>query len=133
MAVPKYDALTALKILNAFVPVTRFNKGEVGKIIEEVKNDGPRVIVKNNTPECVMISMEEYQDLVEKSNRTITLVQSKEEEEKRKAFIKKIREHVPEPIHATMTPKERAEYLDRVGPIMIDEEAVNELRRISII
>ena len=34
-----YDALTATKMLNAFVPISRFNKGEAGKIIEEVKRD----------------------------------------------------------------------------------------------
>ncbi len=133
MPVPKYDAMTALKMLNAFISITRFNKGEAGKIIEEVKTDGPRVIVKNNNPECVMISVEDYEELVRKSQRTITLIQSKEEEEKRKAFIKKIREHVTPPIKPTMTPEERIKFLDETGPILVDEEAVNELRRISIL
>jgi len=30
------------------------------KIIDEVKADGIRVIVKNNVPECVMLTVEEY-------------------------------------------------------------------------
>ncbi len=59
-----YDALTAIKMLNAFVPISRFNKGEAGKIIEEVKRDGIKVIVKNNAPECVMLSVEAYEKLV---------------------------------------------------------------------
>lgn len=59
-----YDAMTATKMLNAFVPISRFNKGEAGKIIEEVKRDGIRVIVKNNAPECVMLSVEAYEKLV---------------------------------------------------------------------
>ena len=43
---PMYDTMTATKMLNAFVPISRFNKGEAGKIIEEVKRDGIKVIVK---------------------------------------------------------------------------------------
>ena len=39
-----YDALTATKMLNSFVSISRFNKGEAGKIIEEVKRDGIKVI-----------------------------------------------------------------------------------------
>ena len=59
-----YDAMTATKMLKGFVPISRFNKGEAGKIIEEVKRDGIRVIVKNNAPECVMLSVEAYEKLV---------------------------------------------------------------------
>jgi PHD/YefM family antitoxin component YafN of YafNO toxin-antitoxin module len=59
-----YDAMTATKMLNSFVPISRFNKGEAGKIIEEVKRDGIKVIVKNNAPECVMLSVEAYEKLV---------------------------------------------------------------------
>ena len=40
------NATNALKMIKAMVPITRFNKGEAGKIIEEVKRDGIRVIVK---------------------------------------------------------------------------------------
>jgi len=131
MPVPQYDSLTALKVLNAMVSVSRFNKGEAGKIIEEVKEDGIRVIVKNNVPECVMITVEKYQELIDAANHTAHLIQSKEEDEKRKKFIKKIRANVQPPMPAQMTAKERRAFLDSVGPINIDEEAVNELRRIS--
>lgn len=133
MAVPQYDSVTALKMLNAFVPITRFNKGEAGKIIDEVKKDGIRVIVKNNVPECIMITVEEYDKLSTAANKKIVLNQSKEDEEKRKALIKKIRANVQPPMPPSMSVEERIQFLKETGPIHVDEDAVNELRRISII
>ena len=64
------------------------------------------------------------------ANRTVTLNVSKEAEEKRKEFIKKIRANVQPPLPPQMSVEEA---LERYGskPIDIDEEAVNELRRIS--
>lgn len=132
MLAAQFNAINTLKLINAIVPITRFNKGETGKIIEEVQQEGPRVIVKNNVPECVMISLEDYNSLIETANRTVTLNVSKEAEEKRKEFIKKIRANVQPPLPPRMSVEE---VLARYGsqPIEIDEEAVNELRRISTI
>lgn len=56
----------AVNALNSMIPISRFNKGEAGKIFEEVRQNGFRVVVKNNTPECVLISPKEYEDLFEK-------------------------------------------------------------------
>lgn len=125
------NAANALKMINAMVPITRFNKGEAGKIIEEVKRDGIRVIVKNNIPECIMITVEEYNALNEAANKTVILNQSKEWEEKRKAWIQKVRANVQPPMPPRMSVEERIEFLKNCGPIEVDEEAVNELRRIS--
>ena len=94
---PKYDAMTAAKMMRAFVPISMLNKGGAGKIIEEVKRDGIRVIVKNNAPECVMISVEEYDNYVKERSIPKIIPQTKEAQEKRKAFIQKIRQNVPPP------------------------------------
>ena len=120
-----------VQLLNATVPITRFNKGEAGKIIDEVKQDGIRVIVKNNVPECILITVDEYSRLYEAANRNIRLIQTKESEEKRKAFIEKIRARAVPPLEPKLSPSERKALMDSIGPINIDEEAVNELRRIS--
>ena len=108
------NAANALKMINAMVPITRFNKGEAGKIIEEVKRDG----------------IEEYNALTEAANKTVILNQSKEWEEKRKAWIQKVRANVQPPMPPRMSV---AEALEKYGsrPIEVDEEAINELRRIS--
>ena len=37
MPIPNYDNVTAAKLIHSFVPISRLNKGEAGKIIEEVK------------------------------------------------------------------------------------------------
>lgn len=71
-----YDAMTATKMLKSFVPISRFNKGEAGKIIEEVKRDGIKVIVKNNAPECVMLTVETYEKLVEESRRVVKPIET---------------------------------------------------------
>ena len=46
------------KLLNSFVAISRFNKGEAGKIIDEVHEEGFKIIIKNNEPVCVMITPE---------------------------------------------------------------------------
>ena len=86
------------------------------------------MIVKNNVPECVMISVEEYDRFVMFMNRPIKVVQTKEQEERRKAFIKKIRENVPPIIPAK---RKLEDVIKEIGPLDIDENAVNELRRLG--
>lgn len=125
-----YDALTATKMLYAFVPISRFNKGEAGKIIEEVKRDGIRVIVKNNAPECVMITVEDYDRLVLESKRVVNPPQTREQEKERKEFIARIRKNVAPPLPPT---KDRKEVMDEIGSIDVDKEAIWELRRVSMI
>ena len=125
-----YDALTANKVVNSFVPISRFNKGEAGKIIEEVKRDGIKVIVKNNAPECLMITVEEYDRLVKESNRIVNPPQTPEQEKARKEFIAKIRQNVAPPLPPA---RNRKEVMDEIGSIDVDKDAVWELRRVSMI
>ena len=42
------------------IPISQFNRGLAGKIFEEVKRYGAKVVMKNNIPECVLLSPEEY-------------------------------------------------------------------------
>lgn len=58
--------MTVNNVLNSIVPISRFNKGEAGKIFDEVKNGGFKIVVKNNIPTCVLITPEMYQELIEK-------------------------------------------------------------------
>ena len=126
--IPNYDNVTAAKMIHAFVSISRLNKGEAGKIIDEVKSDGIRVIVKNNVPECVIISVEEYDRFTMLASRPVKIMQTKEQEERRKAFIQRIRQNVPPPIPPSA---DRKTLMDRIGPIDVDEDAVNELRSLG--
>lgn len=50
------------------VPISLFNKGLAGKIFEEVKQAGAKVVMKNNVAECVLLSPQEYVKLVDEVN-----------------------------------------------------------------
>lgn len=47
------------------MPISRFNKGEANKIFEEVKETGYKIVLKNNTPACVLLKPEVYEQMIE--------------------------------------------------------------------
>ena len=47
------------------VPISQFNRGLAGKIFDEVKKYGAKVVMKNNVAECVLLSPEEYMRMVD--------------------------------------------------------------------
>ena len=53
-------------MLNAIIPISRFNKGEAGKIFDEVNESRvAKIVVKNNKPTCVLITPEKYEEMME--------------------------------------------------------------------
>ena len=50
------------------VPITHFNRGLAGKIFEEVRATGAKVVMKNNAAECVLLSPDEYVRLMDEVN-----------------------------------------------------------------
>lgn len=50
------------------IPISNFNRGLAGKIFEEVKQSGAKVVMKNNSAECVLLSPEEYVKLMDEVN-----------------------------------------------------------------
>ncbi len=50
------------------ISISQFNRGLAGKIFEDVKISGPKVVMKNNTAECVLMSPEEYMLMIEELN-----------------------------------------------------------------
>lgn len=50
------------------VPITYFNRGLAGKIFEDVKVTGAKVVMKNNAAECVLLSPDEYVRLMDEVN-----------------------------------------------------------------
>lgn len=57
------------------IPISLFNKGLAGKIFEDVKQSGAKVVMKNNSAECVLLSPEQYVRLLDEVNdaRLLTL------------------------------------------------------------
>lgn len=52
-------------MLHSIIPISRFNKGEANKIFEEVAQSGYKIVVKNNKPTCVLLTPDNYQQLME--------------------------------------------------------------------
>ena len=69
-------ALKNMNILKSIVPINSFNEGKASQIFSEVKNDGIRVVVKNNIPECVLISPKDYQNMLDEYENTLLLVEA---------------------------------------------------------
>ena len=54
------ETLSLGNVLDALVPISRFNKGEANKIFDEVNEVGCKVVLKNNSPACVLMSPAKY-------------------------------------------------------------------------
>lgn len=58
------NMLPLSSVLDSFVPITRFNRGEANKIFDEVRESGCKVVVKNNVPACVLLTPEKYREMI---------------------------------------------------------------------
>ena len=59
---------SVLSAITNTIPTSLFNRGLAGKIFEEVKQCGAKVVMKNNAAECVLLSPEEYVRLMDEVN-----------------------------------------------------------------
>ena len=50
------------------ISISLFNRGLAGKIFEDVKQSGAKVVMKNNSAECVLLSPEEYVKIMDEVN-----------------------------------------------------------------
>lgn len=50
------------------IPISLFNRGNAGKIFEDVRKTGPKVVIKNNVAECVLVSPEEFVHMTDELN-----------------------------------------------------------------
>ena len=70
------QGLTTTNILDSIVPISRFNKGEANKIFSDVKKYGTRIVVKNNIPECVIMSPQTYQQIMNEYEDAVLLAEA---------------------------------------------------------
>jgi len=61
------------------IPITQFDKGQVTKIFDRVKTEGELIVMKDDVPIAVIVSVGEYQRLceIEESYRLLILADSK--------------------------------------------------------
>lgn len=60
------------------VPISLFNRGLAGKIFGDVKKGGPRVVMKNNVAEAVILSPDEYVQMMDDLNDYLLLTMAME-------------------------------------------------------
>lgn len=59
------EKINIANLLKNTVSISSFNKGQAGKIFSDVKKNGTKIVMKNNEPECVLISPDEYIEIIE--------------------------------------------------------------------
>lgn len=69
-------------ILESTVPISQFNRGLAGKIFDDVKKYGTKIVMKNNELECVLLSPEDYIALINQVNDAKLLLLANERMEK---------------------------------------------------
>ena len=60
--------LSVVSAIRNTIPISHFNRGLAGKIFDEVKASGAKVVMKNNVAECVLLSPDEYVRLMDEVN-----------------------------------------------------------------
>ena len=59
---------TLLDLTERLVPISDFSQGKAGKIFNDVaENNNEYIILKNNQPTAVLLSIKEYREIQEKS------------------------------------------------------------------
>ena len=51
--------------INRTVPISLFHKGMAAHIFSDVRKTGAKIVMKNNEPECVLMSPAEYMDFMD--------------------------------------------------------------------
>ena len=74
---------TYKKLNEHLVSITRFNKGESGKVFDEVSQKGIGIVMKNNHAECVLLSPEMYDEMLEAIEDSYWLALARVREENR--------------------------------------------------
>jgi len=57
-------SMSVTNLMNFFVPITRFNRGEASKIFDEVRKNGVKIVLKNDVPACVLVEPTKYDEMV---------------------------------------------------------------------
>ena len=68
--------ITTAKVLNSMISVSRFNKGEAGRIFDELSHEKTKIVVKNNIPVAVLLSPEEYTRIIDETEDSLLLAEA---------------------------------------------------------
>ena len=77
----RYRGFPIRNVVDSIVPITRFNRGEAGKVFEEVDQYGVKVVVKNNVPACILMKPEQYDAMMEALEDYALYIEARNREE----------------------------------------------------
>ncbi len=69
---------SVLSAIEKTVSISQFNRGLAGKIFSDVKKNGSKVVMKNNTAEAVLVSPDEYIEIMDTLNDYLLLTMAVE-------------------------------------------------------
>ena len=69
---------TVLSAIEKTVPISQFNRGLAGQIFSDVKASGSKVVMKNNVAEVVLVSPDEYVEIMDTINDYLLLTMAVE-------------------------------------------------------
>ena len=81
------NALNSVNILDSIIPISLFNKGQANKIFSDVKKYGTKIVVKNNVPECILMSPQNYQQMMEEYENAILAAEAEKRLSKNTEYI----------------------------------------------
>ena len=55
----------AADFLQSMIPISQFNKGQAAKIFDRLHSERELIVLKNNQPSAIILSLEEYTRLTE--------------------------------------------------------------------
>ena len=67
---------SASGLLNSFVPITNFNRGQSSRIFERLQSENQLIVLKNNQPAAVILSPKEYSRLSEIEEDYVLLLEA---------------------------------------------------------
>ncbi len=79
--------MNTVNLLDSIIPISQFNKGQANKIFSEVKKFGTKIVVKNNVPECVLLSPQNYQRMMDEYEDAILSAEAEKRLSKKVEYI----------------------------------------------
>ena len=81
------NAMNTVNLLDSIIPISQFNRGQANKIFSEVKKFGTKIVVKNNVPECILLSPQIYQQMMEEYEKAILVAEAEKRLSKNVEYI----------------------------------------------
>lgn len=107
------------EFMKRLIPISDFSKGKTAKIFDDLKKTNHEyVILKNNQPTAVLLSVEEYEKIITKANQMELLLESIEEYR-----LSKVAEKVNKKLNSNNT----LSFQSILDELIINEDEINEL------